>query len=606
MSESTELPLKDKQQEAVKQDQEQQQGQNQQEIKFNSPNLKCLVIDTNAIINGMSLRNLAEEFYTCPEVLYEVRSAHSREFLSRLPFEIKVMNPTEEALKIVTEFSKKTGDYGVLSQPDLKVLALTYTLENRENGDANIRKEPLQTRPTGALPSAPPPKPVYKKVEEKKVDEDGWEIVTKPSKSVKKYNKNTTKREPTKQEDNNNLDVDKVAESVEKVTIQEPVTEVYRTAEELVEDEEDDEDGGEWITPDNVDEYKAAEIGVTPDELKQKAKMSVGCMTADFAMQNVLLQMNLNLISAGGYRVKKIRNSVMRCHACFTVTNDMEKKFCPKCGNATLQRVTCSTNSKGEIAYHLKRNYQYRLRGTVYDIPPPKGGRKANNIVLREDQREFIKATQRKQKKTVVDMFDPDFIPLYGKTNTKEITNNMFGTDVIGYGRKNPNASKKRIAYQNDSRFRKYVQLIEKNLQSFDAVNEWADIISFLGRLLKSFQAYPQFPVIPRKQLVAKRLAQCLNPGFPAGVHQKTLEVYAYILKTIGSDQFAEDLALWSTGLFPFVQYAATHVKPQLLSIFETYYLPLRGRIRPAMRGFIIALLPALEEDGSEYFDKVN
>ncbi|KAL0092047.1 hypothetical protein J3Q64DRAFT_1726732 [Phycomyces blakesleeanus] len=40
-------------------------------------------------------------------------------------------------------------------------------------------------------------------------------------------------------------------------------------------------------------------------------------------------------------------------------------------------------------------------------------------------------------------------------------------------------------AYQSDPRFRKYVQLIEKNLQSFDAVNEWADIISFLGRLLK-------------------------------------------------------------------------------------------------------------------------
>lgn len=50
----------------------------------------------------------------------------------------------------------------------------------------------------------------------------------------------------------------------------------------------------------------------------------------------------------------------------------------------------------------------------------------------------------------------------------------------------------------------------------------------------QSFQAYPQFPIIPRKQLVAKRLAQCLNPGFPAGVHQKTLEVYAFILKTIG------------------------------------------------------------------------
>ncbi|CAO3630393.1 unnamed protein product [Cunninghamella blakesleeana] len=142
-------------------------------------------------------------------------------------------------------------------------------------------------------------------------------------------------------------------------------------------------------------------------------------------------------------------------------------------------------------------------------------------------------------------------------------------------------------------------------LQLFDAVNEWADIISFLGKLLKSFQAYPQFKTIPHKQIVSKRLAQCLNPGFPAGVHQKTLEVYAYILETIGKDQLAEDLPLWSLGLFPFVQYAATHVKPQLLNIFEKYFYPLGTKLRPAIRGYIIALLPALEEEGSEVFHKV-
>ncbi|CAO3632312.1 unnamed protein product [Cunninghamella echinulata] len=65
---------------------------------------------------------------------------------------------------------------------------------------------------------------------------------------------------------------------------------------------------------------------------------------------------------------------------------------------------------------------------------------------------------------------------------------------------------------QTNPKFKKYVQLIERNLQSFDAVNEWADIISFLGKLLKSFQAYPQFKTIPHKQIVSKRLAQCLNP----------------------------------------------------------------------------------------------
>ncbi|CAG8462540.1 15995_t:CDS:10, partial [Acaulospora colombiana] len=156
-----------------------------------------------------------------------------------------------------------------------------------------------------------------------------------------------------------------------------------------------------------------------------------------------------------------------------------------------------------------------------------------------------------------------------------------------------------------------YVQLVEKTLQSFDKeVNEWADFISFLGRLLKveyryAFQAYPQFPVIPRKLVVAKRLAQSLNPTLPPGVHQKALEVYAHIFKSIGTDQLAEDLPVYSHGLFPFLQYAAMNVKPQLLEIYEVYFLPLRTRLRPVMKAFITALLPGLEEEGSESFDKV-
>ncbi|CAG8758645.1 5116_t:CDS:2, partial [Acaulospora morrowiae] len=160
--------------------------------------------------------------------------------------------------------------------------------------------------------------------------------------------------------------------------------------------------------------------------------------------------------------------------------------------------------------------------------------------------------------------------------------------------------------YRKDSRYKKYVQLVEKTLQSFDKeVNEWADFISFLGRLLKAFQAYPQYPVIPRKLVVAKRLSQSLNPALPPGVHQKALEVYTHIFKSIGTDQLAEDLPVYSHGLFPFLQYAAMNVKPQLLEIYEVYYLPLRTRLRPVMKALITALLPGLEEEGSESFDKV-
>jgi RNA-binding protein NOB1 len=37
-------------------------------------------------------------------------------------------------------------------------------------------------------------------------------------------------------------------------------------------------------------------------------------ITTDFAMQNVLLQMNLNLLSPSLQRVKHVKTFILRCH----------------------------------------------------------------------------------------------------------------------------------------------------------------------------------------------------------------------------------------------------------------------------------------------------
>ena len=51
------------------------------------------------------------------------------------------------------------------------------------------------------------------------------------------------------------------------------------------------------------------------------------------------------------------------------VTTNMEKKFCPNCGNATLIRTSASTDANGNVTYYLKKNFQYNLRGTkVYSM----------------------------------------------------------------------------------------------------------------------------------------------------------------------------------------------------------------------------------------------
>ncbi|KAG6911306.1 hypothetical protein DXG01_002145 [Tephrocybe rancida] len=160
-------------------------------------------------------------------------------------------------------------------------------------------------------------------------------------------------------------------------------------------------------------------------------------------------------------------------------------------------------------------------------------------------------------------------------------------------------------AFASDPKYKKFTQQVEKCLNSFDNVHEWADCIAFLKQLLKTFQSYMQFKEIPRKLIVSKRLSQCLNPALPTGVHQRALDVYLHILSVLGPVGLVADLSIWSSGLFPFFEYAATSVKPTLLNLFDTHYLPLQAGLRPVMKSFILALLPGLEEETSEFFDKI-
>lgn len=123
----------------------------------------------------------------------------------------------------------------------------------------------------------------------------------------------------------------------------------------------------------------------------------------------------------------------------------------------------------------------------------------------------------------------------------------------------------------NDLNFKRFTSALESALALFDTVNEWADVIGFLSKISKILVSYAQFSIVPRKMLVAKRLAQCLNPALPSGVHQKTLEVYGLIFQSAGPAQLAQDLPLWSYGLFPFLQHASVNVKVCTRSVFPIY-----------------------------------
>jgi RNA-binding protein NOB1 len=97
----------------------------------------------------------------------------------------------------------------------------------------------------------------------------------------------------------------------------------------LYDDPSEPEDGqGDWITPENVALFKSRALDLLPDAagkskskkrkaLPQPERVDVGCMTADYAMQNVLIHMGLNLVGVEGTRISSVKSWVLRCHACF-------------------------------------------------------------------------------------------------------------------------------------------------------------------------------------------------------------------------------------------------------------------------------------------------
>ncbi|CAI6339107.1 unnamed protein product [Periconia digitata] len=161
---------------------------------------------------------------------------------------------------------------------------------------------------------------------------------------------------------------------------------------------------------------------------------------------------------------------------------------------------------------------------------------------------------------------------------------------------------------QKDKNFRRYAATVERALALWDtSQQEWADYISFLARLLKALQSHPPItPVIPHSDTVALRLAQCLNPALPSGVHQKTLEVYDFVFATIGNEALSRDLHLYFPGFATVLSFASLSVRPLFLAVFETRILKLPSQaLRPPLKAAILSLLPGLEDETSEDFERI-
>jgi len=63
---------------------------------------------------------------------------------------------------------------------------------------------------------------------------------------------------------------------------------------------------------------------------------------------------------------------------------------------------------------------------------------------------------------------------------------------------------------------------------------------------------------------------------------------------------WGNDLGLFYSGLFNFYQYAAFEVKRQFLKIIQEYVLKLKKELLLCLPGFMLCMLPALEDQNSD------
>lgn len=404
-----------------------------------------LVLDSAPLLTGDLPASLSEKFYTVPAVIEEIRDEASRARLSQLPFKLETRNPSPEAMAIVTRFARATGDLSVLSATDLQVIALTVTLNLEKNPEGSkMRRDPSEL----------PKEQTHEGAKEY--------FASKNKKSLKDDEKKNKKK------GKGGVEVDSFEDD--------PVDALNNKLDEKLNfgNEADDNDSdGEWITPENINSLKStgksewSAEGVKTQAVSKPKKSSksstaavetarVACITSDFAMQNVLLQMRLELYTPDGCRVKNVKNWLLRCHACFATTRNMEARFCPKCGGPTLIRTSYMIDETGACHMFLRSDFQYNLRGSKFNLPKSKGGRQGASLILREDQKEFQRQkehynrVQAKIQKNEIESgsleaIDDRIAAVFGggtvsQGNRRYDSYDGLALPVVGFGRRNPNA----------------------------------------------------------------------------------------------------------------------------------------------------------------------
>lgn len=408
-------------------------------------------------------QNYADFVITVPEVINEIKNRRQLKRLCVLPYELTVDEPSPESVRHVIEFAKKTGDYLSLSSADIKVIALTYQLEKELVGTAHLRTDPVQAKtiasrdkPAELIDRAPVAgfynPPTKEQLQEKEFETHGLDLGT----VVKELDLEAVERAQRAEEegpevgegaDDEDDDAEydeedeeqakELAESVAALDLSKddekfnailaPVK-ATDAGKEKADEAKSDDDGGEddddadassectesdgdetdltsWITPGNLVEVKS----LYGKDAAEEQSVRVACMSTDYAIQNVLKQINLHIAALDGRIIRNMRTYILRCYACFKTTSLMTKMFCPNCGHKTLKRVAVSLDENGQQVIHINLRRPLTGKGKNQSIPRPRGGKHSSNPILFEDQ-PIPKQMPSRVARTKTQAMDEDYV----------------------------------------------------------------------------------------------------------------------------------------------------------------------------------------------------
>ncbi|KAJ8105107.1 hypothetical protein ONZ43_g7559 [Nemania bipapillata] len=284
--------------------------------------IHSLILDAGPLIKNeppvSTLLAQAHELYTLPSVISEIRDAatRSRVETTLLPF-LKLRSPRPASIKFITDFARRTGDLEVLSRPDIHLMALAYELECEMNGgDWRLRKTPGQKGVNGKSPAQLEKEEAEgsKNTDDAPVAVEGSERIEEATTEDVQSSEPAEAAEASTEQAQPPTEQESITQTLDSLSL-EPETPIVDLATEDIstddikpEEEEDDDEG--WITPSNLKKHQAKDRQALPEQPAQRV-LKVALLTSDYAMQNVLLRINLNLVSTGLARITRVKTSAL-------------------------------------------------------------------------------------------------------------------------------------------------------------------------------------------------------------------------------------------------------------------------------------------------------